>query len=44
LVEQKLTFARRIGRSFRILDRGKVVAGGKIADLTDDLVRQHLTV
>jgi urea transport system ATP-binding protein len=44
LVEQKLTFARRIGRSFRILDRGKIVAGGKIADLTDDLVRQHLTV
>ena len=44
LVEQKLTFARRVGRSFRILDRGKVVAGGKIAELTDDLVRQHLTV
>jgi urea transport system ATP-binding protein len=44
LVEQKLTFARRVGRSFCILDRGKVVAGGGIADLTDDLVRQHLTV
>ncbi len=44
LVEQKLTFARRIGRSFCILDRGKVVAGGQIAELTDDLVRQHLTV
>jgi urea transport system ATP-binding protein len=44
LVEQKLAFARRIGRSFCILDRGKVVAAGQIADLTDDLVRQHLTV
>jgi urea transport system ATP-binding protein len=44
LVEQKLAFARRIGRSFRILDRGKVVAGGGIGDLTDDLVRRHLTV
>ena len=44
LVEQKLAFARRIGRSFRILDRGKVVAGGGIGDLTDELVRQHLTV
>jgi len=44
LVEQKLAFARRIARSFCILDRGKVVAGGQIADLTDELVRQHLTV
>ncbi len=44
LVEQKLAFARRVGRSFCILDRGKVVAGGQIAELTDDMVRQHLTV
>jgi urea transport system ATP-binding protein len=44
LVEQKLAFARRIARSFCILDRGAVVAGGQIADLTDELVRQHLTV
>ena len=45
LVEQKLPFARRVGRSFVILDRGhRRSAGGKIADLTDDLVRQHLTV
>ena len=34
LVEQKLTFARRVGRSFCILDRGQVVAGGQISDLT----------
>jgi urea transport system ATP-binding protein len=44
LVEQKLAFARRIARSFCILDRGKVVAGGQIADLTDEMVRRHLTV
>ncbi|GFE84197.1 ABC transporter ATP-binding protein [Steroidobacter agaridevorans] len=44
LVEQKLPFARRVASEFRILDKGRVVAGGKIPELTDDLVRQHLTV
>jgi urea transport system ATP-binding protein len=43
-VEQKLAFARRVARSFVILDRGHAVATGAIADLTDDLVRRHLTV
>ncbi|WP_129649011.1 urea ABC transporter ATP-binding subunit UrtE [Peristeroidobacter agariperforans] len=44
LVEQKLPFARRVASEFRILDKGRVVAGGRIPELTDDLVRQHLTV
>ena len=44
LVEQKLPFARRVGRSFCILDRGHVVADGEIGGLTDELVRRHLTV
>jgi urea transport system ATP-binding protein len=44
LVEQKLPFARRVASEFRILDKGRVVAGGNIPQLTDDLVRQHLTV
>jgi urea transport system ATP-binding protein len=44
LVEQKLPFARRVARTFRILDRGHVVADGNIAALTDDLVHRHLTV
>jgi urea transport system ATP-binding protein len=44
MVEQKLAFARRVARSFVILDRGHAVASGAIADLTDDLVRRHLTV
>jgi urea transport system ATP-binding protein len=43
-VEQKLAFARRVARSFVILDRGHAVATGAIAELTDDLVRRHLTV
>jgi len=44
LVEQKLPFARRVARTFRILDRGHVVADGNIDALTDDLVHRHLTV
>ena len=44
LVEQKLPFARRVARSFVILDRGRAVATGAIAELTDELVRRHLTV
>jgi urea transport system ATP-binding protein len=43
-VEQKLAFARRVARSFVILERGHAVASGAIAELTDDLVRRHLTV
>jgi urea transport system ATP-binding protein len=44
LVEQKLPFARRVARNFCIMDRGRTVAEGAMADLNDDLVRQHLTV
>jgi urea transport system ATP-binding protein len=44
LVEQKLPFARRVASQLRILDKGRLVVSGGIADLTDDLVRQHLTV
>jgi urea transport system ATP-binding protein len=44
LVEQKLPFARRVASDFRILDKGRVVAGGKIGELTDEMVKHHLTV
>jgi urea transport system ATP-binding protein len=44
LVEQKLPFARRVASDFRIIDKGRMVAGGGIAELTDELVRLHLTV
>jgi urea transport system ATP-binding protein len=44
LVEQKLPFARRVASDLRILDKGRLVVSGKIAALTDDLVRAHLTV
>jgi urea transport system ATP-binding protein len=44
LVEQKLPFARRVADRFCILDRGRAVAGGPMANLSDELVREYLTV
>jgi len=44
LVEQKLPFARRVADRFCILDRGRNVAAGTIGELSDRLVREHLTV
>jgi urea transport system ATP-binding protein len=44
LVEQKLPFARRVASEFRILEKGRCVAGGSIGELTDDVVHEHLSV
>ena len=44
LVEQKLPFARRVGSEFRILEKGRCAASGAIGDLSDDIVREHLSV
>jgi urea transport system ATP-binding protein len=44
LVEQKLPFARRVASEFRIIDKGRLVVGGQISELSDDLVKHHLTV
>jgi urea transport system ATP-binding protein len=44
LVEQKLPFARRVADTFCVLDRGRSVAAGEIAELSDELVERYLTV
>ncbi|MDF1781197.1 MAG: urea ABC transporter ATP-binding subunit UrtE [Alcanivoracaceae bacterium] len=44
LVEQKLPFARKVASEFRILDKGRVVGSGAIGELSDDLIKHHLTV
>ena len=44
LVEQKLPFARRVASEFCILDKGRRVAAGPIGDLTDEVVKAHLSV
>jgi urea transport system ATP-binding protein len=44
LVEQKLPFARRVASEFCMLTNGRRVADGAISELTDELVRAHLSV
>lgn len=44
LVEQKLPFARKYADNFAILERGRRVAGGAMAELSDSLVQRYLTV
>lgn len=44
LVEQYLDFCLEVGDSFCIMDRGSIVVEGPIAKLSEDLVREHLTV
>ena len=44
LVEQKLNFARRVGKDFRLMEKGRVVASGAMADLSDELIAKHLAV
>jgi urea transport system ATP-binding protein len=44
LVEQKLPFARRMAQRFTILEKGRSVANGAMADLSDALVAEYLTV
>jgi urea transport system ATP-binding protein len=44
LVEQKLPFARKVSDSFFIMDRGRGVASGNMADLTEAMVKRYLTV
>ena len=44
LVEQKLPFARRVADAFAVMEKGSVVATGAMTDLTDEIIRRHLSV
>lgn len=44
VVEQKLPFVRRVCDRFCIMDKGRVVGTGTMPELTDDLVRNFLSV
>jgi urea transport system ATP-binding protein len=44
LVEQYLDFCRELGDSYAILERGAVASAGPMASLSDNLVKQFLTV
>lgn len=44
LIEQKLGFARRVGKEFRLMEKGKIVAADKMDNLNNELIRQYLAV
>jgi urea transport system ATP-binding protein len=44
LVEQYVDFCREVADRFYAMDRGAVVASGPIAELTDEVVKEHLQV
>jgi len=44
LVEQKLPFARKVANRFCIMDRGRQVTGGLMAELDNEMIKQYLTV
>jgi urea transport system ATP-binding protein len=44
LVEQQLRFARRVASQFCILEKGRSVSGGAVEELTEEVVRAHLSV
>ncbi|MES2623837.1 MAG: urea ABC transporter ATP-binding subunit UrtE [Pseudomonadota bacterium] len=44
LVEQKLGFAKRVGKEFRLMEKGRVVASAEMANLSEALIRKHLAV
>lgn len=44
LVEQKLGFARRVGKEFRLMEKGRIVASDRMEQLNDDLIKQYLAV
>jgi urea transport system ATP-binding protein len=44
LIEQKLPFVQRVSDGFCIMDKGRLVAGGRMKELDDELVKTYLTV
>jgi len=44
LVEQKLNFARKVAKEFRLMEKGRIVASGSMTELSDDLVKKYLAV
>ncbi len=44
LVEQKLAFAKKVASNFSIMEKGAMVATGKMDELGDDLIDKYLKV
>jgi urea transport system ATP-binding protein len=44
VVEQKLPFVRRVASAFHIMNKGSIVAGGPMPELSEALISEHLSV
>ena len=44
LVEQYLDFCKELGDDFCILERGRVAAHGPMSGLSEQLIKEYLTV
>ena len=44
LVEQYLDFAQRLADEFCVMEKGEIVTRGPIKELTEEVVKRHLTV
>lgn len=44
LIDQNIEFARRVAKSFVLMEKGRIVANGAISELTDDLVHKHMAI
>lgn len=44
LVEQKLGFARRVAKEFRLMEKGRIVHADQMDKLSDILIKQYLAV
>ncbi len=44
VVEQNLKFARRLAENYVIIQKGAVVAEGKMAELSEDIIKKYLSV
>jgi urea transport system ATP-binding protein len=44
VVEQKLAFARRVAQRFYLMEKGRMVASGPNAELSEQLIARHLAV
>ncbi len=44
LVEQNVAFARQAAHCFAMMEKGRIVVSGEIAELSDDMVHRHMAV
>lgn len=44
LLEQKLNFDRKVGKEFRLMEKGRIVAGGEMLNVSDERIKQYLAV